>query len=202
VPAVAFGLDQQLEASLLPRLRAREDLAFEALTRALAPALLRVARRITGDEADAHDVLQEGLLSAFKAIDSFTGQSRISTWLYRIVVNCALRSRQRRRRTAVDIGELLPVFDDSGHHVDGPLAWRAQELSSPVEREEEQRLVREAIDRLPDTHRTVLMLRDIEGLDTSEAAEMLEISPGAVKVRLHRARQALRTLLDPHFRSV
>jgi RNA polymerase sigma-70 factor (ECF subfamily) len=157
--------------------------------------MLAVARRFLPNESDARDVLQEAFLAAFRAIDGFTGGAKLSTWLHRIVVNAALmklRSRRRRRESAID--DLLPRFAEDGHHAEGVVAWDtpADEL---VESGEVRALVRAAIAELPDAYRTVLLLRDIEERDTEETATLLGLTPQAVKTRLHRARQALRTVL-------
>jgi RNA polymerase sigma-70 factor (ECF subfamily) len=134
-------------------------------------------------------------------MDGFAGTSRLSTWLHRIVVNAALmKLRSRRRRPEESIEELLPRFDETGHFTDAPSAWDGS-TDRTYERAETRALVRAAIEELPPSYRTVLVLRDIEELDTEEAATMLGISQNAVKVRLHRARQALRTLLERRFAS-
>ena len=156
-----------------------------------------MARRLLGEEDEARDVVQDVFVSVVGKLDGFRGQSRLSTWLHRIVVNAALmRLRTRKRKPEESIDELLPNFDDTGHPVGTAPAW-APSADEALERTEVRELVRKSIGELPETYRSVLLLRDIEGFDTAEAAEMLGISTNAVKVRLHRARQALRTLLDP-----
>jgi RNA polymerase sigma-70 factor (ECF subfamily) len=184
------------EASLLARLRAGDDAAFESLVRRETPRLLLLARRLLGNEADAQDAVQEAFVSAFNALGDFHGESRLATWLYRITVNAALmkrRSKARRREREIDT--LLPQFGPGGHHVEPPSTW-TEPASAEAERAESQALVRRSIDQLPDTYRTILILRDIQELETDEVARHLGISSNAVKIRLHRARQALRTLLD------
>src|SRR5262249_4583865 len=132
----------------------------------------------------------------------FEGGARLSTWLHRIVVNAALmKLRTRARRPEVSIEELLPRFFEDGHRVDEPAEWRSPAQLDALERQETRPLVRGQIARLAADYRTVLMHRDIEGLDTKETAELLGVPPNAAKIRLHRARLALRTLLDPHMRS-
>lgn len=112
-----------------------------------------------------------------------------------------MRLRARRARPEASIEDLLPKFvGDDGHHADPPAPWD-ETADVALERRETRQLVRAAIERLPETYRTILVLRDVEGLSTDEAAEVLGVTPNAVKVRLHRAHQALRTLLDPYFRS-
>lgn len=188
------------EAALLTRLRAGDDDAYATLVRENAGRMLAVARRIVRNEEDALDVVQESMVSAFKGLDSYKGNARISTWLHRIAVNHALmKLRSRRRRPEEPIEELLPSFLEDGHPEVPAAPWR--DLSDEkIEREELRGLVRSSIDRLPERYRTVLMLRDIEEMDTGEVAELLGVSKNVVKTRLHRARQALRGLLDPELR--
>ena len=111
-----------------------------------------------------------------------------------------IRSRQRKPEDSIDsiesIEHLLPRFVEDGHRADPGPAWK-ESADALMQQQETRRLVRTSIDRLPDTYPSVLMLRDIEEYDTQETAQALGISPNAVKIRLHRARQALRTLLDP-----
>lgn len=186
------------EAALVAGLRAGDDGAYEELVRAYGGRLVQVARRYVGDE-EARDAVQEALLAAFKAIDRFDGKSKISTWLHRIVVNtCLMRLRRQKSRPEQSIEPLLPAFLEDGHRAEPGPDWESPEAI--LRRTETRELVREAIDRLPKNYRTVLLLRDIEGLSGAEVGEMLGITTGAVKVRLHRARQALREILDPHLR--
>lgn len=188
------------DAALLARLRAGEDAAFEELVRTYSPRLLAVARRIVGNDEEARDVIQDAFLNAFRSLKSFQGDARLSTWLHRIVVNSALmKLRTRRRRPEEPIEPLLPVFQSDGKYAEKFTSWgdRADELLS---RAETQEVVRQKIDALPESFRTVLVLRDIEELDTEETARLLDTTPNAVKIRLHRARAALRTLLEPHLR--
>lgn len=187
------------EGELLAALRAGEDAAYRSLVMTHTPGLLAVARRILSSEEDARDAVQEAFVSAFKSIARFEGGSRLSTWLHRIAVNAALmklRSRKRTQETSIE--ELLPTFRDDGHASQPSSRWR--DAATEAQRKEVRDLVRQSIDRLPEIYRTVLLLRDIEEYSTEETAELLEINANAVKTRLHRARQALRSLLDPHMR--
>ena len=192
------------EASLLAGLRAGDPAAYEQLVRTYSGRLLAVTRRLLRSEEDAKDALQDAFLSAFRALSTFEQGSLLSTWLHRIVINAALmKLRTRRRKPEDSVEDLLPQYLEDGHRKDGHLGNPTKPWKEPdvlLERQETRTLVRECIDRLPESYRTVLLLRDIEELDTEEAAQLLGISPNAVKIRLHRARQALRTLLDPHFR--
>lgn len=185
------------ESRLIARLRAGDAVAFEELVRTEGPRLLAVARRILGTDADAHDAFQDAMVSAYNALDRFEGQSKLGTWLHRIVVNAALRIlRTRRRKRLVAIEDLLPRYDDSGHRIEPVTPW-TESAEHLLEQADMRDLVRAKIHELPDDYRDVLLLRDIEELDTRATAEVLSISEGAVKTRLHRARQALRALLEP-----
>lgn len=185
------------DRALIEALRAGEPGAYEELLRTHGGRLLAVARRLLSNEEDARDAVQEAFLNAFKNIDRFEGGSLLSTWLHRIVVNVSLmKLRRRKRKPEESLDHLLPAFNDKGHFVE-----RFASMDEPVDerlsRLEDQAAVRAAIDRLPDQYRTVLLLRDIEGMGTAEVADKLGITANAAKLRLHRARQALRTLMAP-----
>ncbi len=188
------------ETMLRARMQAGDDDAFEACVRAYSGQLLAVARRILSHEEDARDAVQDAFLAAFKGIGRFDGLSRISTWLHRIVVNAALsRLRTRQRRPEMSIEDLLPHFGEGEHQVDPPAPWKATSVAI-LQQQEMREVGRGCINRLPETYRIVLLMRDIEGLSTEETAQLLDTTLGVVKTRLHRARQALRSLLDPYFR--
>jgi RNA polymerase sigma-70 factor (ECF subfamily) len=187
------------ESELIARLQAGEGDAFEQLVRSYGGRLLAVARRFVRNESDAHDIVQAAYLSAFRSVHQFEGNCQIGTWLHRIVVNQALmKLRTRRRKPEESIEALLPTFQDDGHHVEQFSDWsvRADVL---LERQETRTTVRACIDQLPANYREVVMLRDIEELPTQDVAQMLNLTPTAVKVRLHRARQALSTLLRKEY---
>jgi RNA polymerase sigma-70 factor (ECF subfamily) len=161
--------------------------------------MLSVAKRFFTDADDAQDALQDAFLSAFKALPAFDGRSQLGTWLHRIVVNaCLMRLRTQRRHPEQSIDELLPQFLADGHRASPSPRWKNS--LSEMEKAETREAIRNQIAKLPEGYRTVLLLRDIEDYDTQTVARMLELTESAVKVRLHRARQALRTLLDPLFR--
>lgn len=188
------------EQRLVAALRANDPEAYEYIVRTYLPQLLVVARRILGNEEDAREAVQDAFLSAFKGLSGFDGASRFSTWLHRIAVNAALmKLRAKQRRPEAGIDDLLPRFGEDGHQADPPSPWQ-ESASQVLQRQEMRAQVRAAIERLPESYRTVLLLRDIEELDTEETARLLDVTPGVIKTRLHRARQALRTLLDPLMR--
>lgn len=185
-----------LEAPLLVRLRAGDERAYEALVADNAPRMLATATRILGSEDEAADVVQEAFVRAVRGLGRFRGASRISTWLHRITVNEALqRLRSRRRAAERPIEELLPRFDDEGRRLDVVPPW-SQTPDELLQCRETRQAVHRCMERLPQDYRLVLLLRDVEGLDTQEAANALGVRPGAVKTRLHRARLALRELLE------
>ena len=185
---------------LLARIRSGDEAACEILVRENTGRLLAVARRYLRAEEDARDAVQDAFISAFRSIGSFQGESGIATWLHRILVNCCLmRIRSAKRRPQESIEELLPVFDETGHRVGADLECGSESAETLLDRSTTRARVRECIDRLPDKYRIVLILRDIEELSTEETARKLGTTPTAVKVRLHRARQALKTLLQPLF---
>lgn len=189
----------ETESALIERLRAKEETACEELVRAHSGRLLSVARRMLRNEEDARDAVQEGFVSAFRAIQRFNGDCRLSTWLHRIVVNAALmKIRTRSRRPEESIEDMLPRFLEDGHHAEPTSDWGS--ANRLLEQRETRERVRAAIAQLPESYRTVLMLRDIEELDTAETAQLLGLTPNTVKIRLHRARQALAKVLEPAFR--
>lgn len=188
------------QSQLVEALRRGDDAAYEQVVNEYAGRLLAVARRMLRNEDEAQDAVQEAFLSAFRSIDRFKEESRLSTWLHRILVNAALmRIRARKRRPTRSMEELLPKFDERGHVRHAAGSWSAPPDRGSLD-EETRAAVYDAMAELPEDYRNVLLLRDIEELSTREAAEVLATTEGAVKIRLHRARQALRELLDSHFR--
>lgn len=185
------------QSALLEALCKGDELAFRHVIETRGPALLSIACRFMGSEADARDVFQESMIRAFRKMDTFQGDGSFEGWLRKILVNVALQKlRQRKSRAEELIGELLPQFDDRGCRLEAhaPALPSAEVV---LGNEQARRLVRQAIDELPETYRSVLLLRDIEGLSTQEAAKALGIEITATRVRLHRARAALKKLLEP-----
>ena len=187
------------DAVLVQRLRLGDDDAYEELVRTHGGRMLSVARRMLKNEEDARDAVQQAFLSAYRAFGAFNGASRLSTWLHRIVVNTSLmKLRTRSRRSEESIEDLLPRFLEDGHHAAQFSDWGNSIDTGLIQRETRER-VRAAIDTLPESYRVVLILRDIEELDTETTARSLGLTANAVKIRLHRARQALARVLEPMF---
>jgi RNA polymerase sigma-70 factor (ECF subfamily) len=185
---------------LIAALQSGDAGAFETLLRDYGPRLLRLARRMLMNEEDARDALQDAFISVYRSIGAFEATSSLSTWLHRIVVNTSLmKLRTKRRKPEEDIDQYLPRFLEDGHQIEPSTPW-TESADRILEREELRTAVRAAIAQLPDTYRIVLHLRDIEEMSTAETADLLGTTKNIVKIRLHRARQALKTLLDPTMR--
>ena len=180
---------------LLRRLRAGDERAFEEIVRADTGRMLATARRILRSEDDAREAVQDAFLSALRALPHFSGESRLSTWIHRILINAALaKLRTRRRHPEESIDDLLPRFDLDGRRCEGQMnSFEGGEAR--LERAELRALVQACIGRLPEGYRIVLVLRDIEEINTEETSVLLGLRLQAVRTRLHRARQALRTML-------
>lgn len=184
---------------LVARLRAGDEAAFEQLVRATMGRLLAAARRLLRNEEEARDAVQTAYIRAFQSLGKFREESRLSTWLHRIVVNEALMRIRSRKVVEEPIDEsLLPQFKPDGHQVRETVDW-SDSAEKAMERSETAALVRASIERVPEPYRTILLLRDVDELTPDEAAEQLGISKNVIKVRLHRARQMLRTLLEKEF---
>ena len=162
--------------------------------------MLVLARQLVGERSLAEDAVQNAFVAAFRALPAFEGRSSIKTWLHRITVNaCLMILRKHKRLAEQPIDEYLPEFDRYNCRIEAPWGY----LATAEEILDNQRLcllVAEKVAMLPDTYRIVFQLRDIEQYDTSEVAELLDISASNVKVRLHRARAALKKLLEPLLR--
>jgi RNA polymerase sigma-70 factor, ECF subfamily len=191
------------ESQLLAELRAGEEGAFELVVQRYGGRMLATARRFLNNECDAQDAVQEAFTSALRALDKFNGDALLSTWLHRIVVNAALvQLRSKRRRGELQIETMLPRFDEDGEWIGEQVIW-TNAVEGVLESRDSREMVRRCIERLPEKYREVILLRDIEELDTCEAARLLSVTANTIKVRLHRARQALKTLIErePVFRS-
>lgn len=184
--------------------RAREPVGesaraiLEGALREHGARLLAAVTRLLPDADEARDAFQDGMLAAWKAMPKFEGRSQVSTWLHRIVINHALmRIRQRTRTDEKSLDDLLPSFTDYGHFRVAPMRW-GEDPGARMQRRELRDAVQTCIARIPESTRIPLVLRDIEGLEVGEVAEVLSISANAVRIRVHRGRQMLKALLEPH----
>jgi RNA polymerase sigma-70 factor, ECF subfamily len=179
------------DADIVRRVRDGEAAMFEILMRRHNQRLYRVARSVIRDETEVEDVMQQAYINAFRHLHQFEQRSLFSTWMTRITLNEAFARRRKLQQSAL-ISE--GRFDAEGE------GWTPMDtVRSPQPDPERQayagelrRVLEEAVDALPETYRTVFMLRDIEGLSTTEAGEGLGLSEEAVKTRLHRARALIR----------
>ena len=182
----------------------RDGQAVRLVTRRNNQRLYRAAWSILKNRAEAEEAVQDGYLKAFAAMESFNGRSSLSTWLTRIVVNEALG----RRRTAQRRARLLEkhdVTDIAGYRESVMDAGRPGDASprtpeAEIARAQIARLLERAIGELPETFRTVFVLREVEGLSVEETAEALQLPKETVKTRALRARRRLQDALDPDLR--
>jgi RNA polymerase sigma-70 factor, ECF subfamily len=195
IPAGAARVDR--DAALVEGLRKGDPTATELLLDTYGDRVYRLAIRITGNEQDAEEVVQDALWTAARKIGMFKGESAFGSWVYRITANTAyqkLRGRQSRRHE-ISLDEVLPLFDELGCHAQ-PVADWSQAASDPAVQAELRTTLSAAIDELPAAYKAVLVLRDIEGRSTEEIAQALGLSIAVVKTRAHRARLFLRKRLD------
>jgi RNA polymerase sigma-70 factor (ECF subfamily) len=203
------GVSDQLQASELNALKAGDENAFSALVQRYHGSLIRLDMGYVKDHAIAEDVVQETWLTCIKSLDRFEGRSTLKTWIFGIALNIA-RSRGRKERRVLpfaslfrrDAGSSGPTVDPERFGGDGmwktlPTSW----ANVPEERvlgQETMARVRDAIDALPAKLREVIVLRDVAGLDAAEVCGLLSISQANQRVRLHRARAAVRKMLEDY----
>lgn len=196
------------ESVLIDRLRGGDEAAFSALIDRHHASMLRLARMFVADEAAAEEVVQETWLAVIDGIDGFEQRSSLKTWFFSILTNQARRRATKDARTqawstlfdgAMD-GELSSVserFDGSGRWKSPPVPWKID----PEEHVMKQKLlevVQEAIDELPASQRSVVWLRDVEGLSSNEVCEVLELTSANQRVLLHRGRTKVREAVAAH----
>lgn len=181
-------------------MRPLSSVEFEKLVRINIARMLAVANRILRDESLAEDAVQQAFGKVYEKYDTFENRANISTWIHRITINEALMILRRTKRlNEGSLDELLPEFDQSGCRIDTDL----EDQKSPereLQIQQTRNVVTAMIDELPTQYRIVLVLRDIEDLTTEEVANALNISTANVKTRLHRARSALKRLLEPYLK--
>ncbi len=187
------------EAALIERCLAGDDSAFDQLVQHYQDMVFNLSYRLLGSYDESADMTQEVFLQIYRKLGSFRRDASLRTWIYRIVINRA-KNRQRwwkrrfREMTAMslDDAEANPTCNLIAHE-DG-LAMAPDKV---LERKEESQLLMCAIERLPFSHRTILLLKEIEGLSYEDIAATLDLPLGTVKSRLARARESLRDKLDP-----
>ena len=195
IPAGAARVDR--DAALVEGLRKGDPTATELLLDTYGDRVYRLAIRITGNEQDAEEVVQDALWTAARKIGMFKGESAFGSWVYRITANTAyqkLRGRQSRKHE-VSWTDLRPAFDDERHHAE-PIADWSGKVEEPALQAELRTVLTTAINDLPADYRTAFLMHDVEGLSNPEIAESLHLSLPAVKSRVHRSRLFLRERLS------
>ena len=188
-PILTMPDTAKTEERLVSRAQGGDEAAFGELAERYSTRLRRTLYRITRDCDAAYDAVQEALIRAWKNIGRFEGRSRFYTWLTRIGINEAYRGLRRRPEEPLEmidlVGERVPDWGNQPDQV-----FESREFLGAVD---------EALAELPLDYRSAVILRDVEGLSTAEAAETLDIGERALKSRLHRGRMALRAELDDYF---
>lgn len=175
--------------------------AFEELVARYQGRVYGLAYRLTRNTMDAEDALQDAFLQVFQKITDFRGESAFSSWLYKIALNAAfmkLRKRQRQREESFE--EAMPKFREDGSYA-GMVAKFSISPEDEALKAEAKGVIEEAIDKLPEEYKMVLLLRDVDGFSAPEASEMLGLSIPAIKSRLHRARLFVRQTLENYFKA-
>ena len=187
------------DRTLLARAAAGEGDALEGLMERYAGRIYRLAYGITRSAADAEEVVQDVFLQVVQKGSGFEGRAALGSWIYRITTNVSLNKRRgKRRELETSLDELLPRYRADGHR-EGERGFLVSDWSQTPEHEllagESRRILDEALDRLPDHYRAVLVLKDVEELSNDDVAQIVGDTVAAVKTRLHRARMALREQL-------
>src|SRR5262245_795657 len=181
------------DAAFVARARSGDSEAFRVLTERHGRTLFRLAFRMTGNEQDAEDVVQESFLRAYRQLGKFDERASFGTWLYRIVANCSLDLVRSKKRRSEHIAQTEPEMDD-------PMAKLPANEPTPERMAlsgEVRERVAEAMNELSATERTAFVLRHFEGMCIEEVSRVLECQPGAAKHSVFRAVQKLRRALEP-----
>lgn len=182
------------EKSLLERAKTGDVKAFEMLVEAYQRKIYNIALRMIGNSDDAYDLAQEVLIRIYKSIGSFKEQSSFSTWVYRITTNvCLDEIRKRKNKWTVSLDEDIRL-DDS--EIKREIESDDPKPDEMTEKAELKKTITEAINKLNEEHRIVIVLRDIHGFSYEDIAKIVKCPEGTVKSRINRARQALKSILE------
>ncbi len=192
------------DTALLAALRQGDERAFRELVARYQTSLVRVARYYVNSDATAEDVVQDTWLGVLRGLDRFEGRSSVKTWLFHILVNRARTTGQREHRTVPvdpqhDTGIAAQRFNEGGMWRDPPTPF-TDTIDDALAQEDLVALVRVAVARLPEPQRSVVTLRDAEGLSTSEVADLLALTEANVRVILHRGRTRVRADVESSVR--
>lgn len=190
-------MSRRTDAQLIEKSKKGDDDAFRELVDRHSAKVYQLALKLTRNETDAEDVLQETFLRVFNRIETFRGEAAFSSWLYRIAANASFaKLGNRKKHDHLDIEDVYPEFE--GPKVSVANDWSRQPDSVLLGKEAAE-VLNGAIEQLPEDFRAVFMLRDVEGLSNAQVAEILGLTVAAVKSRLHRARLFLRKRLAEYF---
>jgi len=187
------------DAALIRAINAGETDRFYELVQRYQQALYNFGLRICGQPADAEDMVQDTFLNVFRYLKDFRFESQFKNWLYRIAMSVCIKRRRRSKfapERELSLDEFLPG-DENTVASETP-SWAREPLDRLLDEELAGR-IEQAILALPETYRPVIVLRDLEGFSTEETAQILNLTPGNVKVRLHRARLFIREQLKDYF---
>jgi RNA polymerase sigma-70 factor (ECF subfamily) len=216
MPSIETAKPPTDERALIESIRAGDDRAFAALVDEYSPSLLGVAMNHVRSRAVAEEVVQETWVGVIRGLDRFEGRSSFRSWIFAILRNTAISKGEREQRTipmsslgadtedeelGLDPDRFLgPDQDLPGHWAFGPTKWPLPDEGLLAG--ETREVIADAINDLPPTQRAVITLRDVEGWDSEEVCEMLEISAGNQRVLLHRARSRVRAAIESYFGAV
>lgn len=186
------------EAALIARIRAGDRPAFEELVRPYEGRVYQAVLRVTRNPADAADVYQDAMLAAFEKIEDFRGDSAFKSWLFRIAMNFALMQRRSENRSPVVPEEEVPGFNWMGGFAKPVRHW-ASTTEEAAHHGELRMALAAAMDELPALERTIVWLKDVEGLSHADIAVATGSTVLAIRTRLHRARLRLRERLADRF---
>src|SRR5262245_720871 len=188
----AQGLTPE-EAVFVSRLQANEDAAYDELVRTYSPSIFHVAYRMLGDTAEASDAVQEIFLKVFRSIGGFKGEASLKTWIFKIAFSEILnRLRWWKRRYRHATMSLDESPNENGAAVGSTVASQDPTPEQVLQSKEQETAIQQALGKLTSEHRSIIVLRDIEGFSYNEIADVLGVSIGTVKSRIARARADLK----------
>ena len=191
--------DKKLEEALVREFQGGDLEAYDKIADIYQKKIYGLSFNLTRNQMDAQDVTQEVLLTLFRKIHTFQGKSAFSSWVYRITLNASyMKLRSKKKEPNVSIDELMPSLNGAGFQQEKIQDW-SENTESLLFTNETRDVISKAIDLLPEKEKVVFLLRDVEGLSTEKAGEILDLTVPAVKSRLHRARLFLRKKLSSYF---